>query len=189
MGGSLFLHCHVTSGDAASSQSGWALQMLSSRGQASGMTRLWRPRAALNGWAYSGVGWVNPCASNRVASTVRVPACASSSLHSCCKAAISLSFDSSASACWARSRARWRANALLYCSADPGLIREGEFTCKRTKRNYLHMHTLCVFANLQHSKGWGEPGVPLPATSFSTNIQYIVMYSSRPWDNVCFFSF
>lgn len=104
--------------------------------------------AALNGWSDSDVGCVNVSVRSRVISTVRVPTCASSSLHSCWRAAISLSLDSSASACWARSRARWRANALLYCSAEPGLIREGELTCERTKRNCLYLQikkpTHCV---------------------------------------------
>lgn len=133
--------------------------MSSSRGQASGMTRLWQAWAALNGWTYSDVGCATLSARSRVISTVRVPTCASSSLHSCCRAAISLSFDSSASACWARSRARWRANARLYCSADPGLIREGEFTCKRTRWKYLHsqiksQHTVSLLIyNTQKSEG------------------------------------
>lgn len=134
--------------------------MLSSRGQASGMLKLWQAWAALNGWTYSDVGCVNLSVRTCVISTVRVPTCASSSLHSCCRAAISLSFDSSASACWARSRARWRAKALLYCSADPGLIREGEFTCKITRRKYLqsqikksmHCASLIIY-NTQKSEG------------------------------------
>lgn len=136
---------------------------------------------------------MNLCVRIWVISTVRVPTCASSSLHSCCRAAISLSFDSSTSACWARSRARWRANALLYCSADPGLIREGEFTCASTRRKYLHWHlkkknnTLSVFANTEHSKKWGEPGVPLPVNSFNTNIRYTFMYNSRPWASMFLF--
>lgn len=55
-----------------------------------------------------------------------------------------------------------------------------------TLANQKNQHTLC-FCLYTTLKKWGEPGVPLPATSFSTNIQYIFMYSSSPWANVFLF--
>lgn len=126
--------------------------------------------------------WVNQLLKTCVMmTTLLVPSRASRSLHSCCRAAISLSFDSSASACWARSRARWRANALLYCSTDPGLISDGELTCKRTRRQYLlitrekrQTNSVC--------KRFITRFIWLFWTFFSAELHCTVSVSNRRWE-------